>query len=343
MMSDDEVNEFFANRISRVNSCSPEELVNQKFTVEDYTRVLLTLHNESVDAIETGTTPVKNFVTQMIRLKNDVALDAYLKTLIDDTKEAKDNPKYQKIMPDLYRSYSTHKELDDESDESNEPLHIRIAKEVPYRIFMGALYAGAIGLLSKIPQEKILKVLEQKLAYKFTSKDMVFLAMALVLGTIQLIEVSISSIWEWYDGKISGKRCIEQIVGVYARVGGIYVGSVGGAMAATEILEKAVIAGTAGGLVVMCATLTGSVFVSWTAQELTKSLSCWLLDIDKDKKLENAYRFLGVPRNAQNQEIDKTYRQLALQYHPDKGGDKNEFLKLQIRMAVIRKAREEAL
>lgn len=43
---------------------------------------------------------------------------------------------------------------------------------------------------------------------------------------------------------------------------------------------------------------------------------------------ETYYKVLGVARDADNKTINRAYRRLAIQHHPDKGGDKEHFAKL---------------
>jgi curved DNA-binding protein len=47
------------------------------------------------------------------------------------------------------------------------------------------------------------------------------------------------------------------------------------------------------------------------------------------------YSILGVPRGASDEDIKKAYRKLAMKHHPDRGGDQNQFQKIQEAYATL--------
>ena len=65
-----------------------------------------------------------------------------------------------------------------------------------------------------------------------------------------------------------------------------------------------------------------------------------LFDLPKDDALDECYRTLGVEHSSSNGEITKAYRTLSLKNHPDKGGNKETFLKINAAVEVIRAARD---
>jgi DnaJ family protein A protein 2 len=44
-----------------------------------------------------------------------------------------------------------------------------------------------------------------------------------------------------------------------------------------------------------------------------------------DVDTEKLYEVLGVPKDANEKDIKKAYRKLAVKHHPDKGGDEHLF------------------
>ena len=112
-----------------------------------------------------------------------------------------------------------------------------------------------------------------------------------------------SNIKDWWNNKISGKRCmkniIDQSVAGFAR----FVGA--------DFLER------------MCDRLTQRIF-----------------GIPRTQALENAYKHLGVDWRASELDINRAYRRLCLRHHPDRGGDVEEYVLLQSHMQVIRQERE---
>ena len=80
-------------------------------------------------------------------------------------------------------------------------------------------------------------------------------------------------------------------------------------------------------------------FSDTTKEEVQALLDgVWQEYISGDEQ-EKAYTVLGLEVNASFQMIRKTYRKLAGQYHPDKGGDSVRFMEVREAYEVLRKAR----
>ncbi len=149
------------------------------------------------------------------------------------------------------------------------------------------------------------------------------------LASVHLSAKVCEEIRRWWRGEISGLRCSQNIVndtfavaagGVGAVAGGFY-GSVAGPVGA------------------VAGAVIGGAISAYCAQLIVDRLTQTLFGLPKSEALENAYNYLGVNMKASNNEINNAFRRLCKQHHPDKGGDKDEFLVLQCHMAVIREAR----
>lgn len=79
---------------------------------------------------------------------------------------------------------------------------------------------------------------------------------------------------------------------------------------------------------------------SHAANILCDRLTQTIFGLPKEVAEENAYNFLGVSMTASNSEVNTAFRALCLKHHPDKGGKTENFLVVQLHMAIIREARK---
>ncbi|CAF1211103.1 unnamed protein product [Adineta ricciae] len=155
-----------------------------------------------------------------------------------------------------------------------------------------------------------------------------------MLGNVQIIVTltysAFSNIKGWWNGEISGARCVKSIMDDVVAIAGGVAGGVGGAAIGTLIFPGV---GTAiGGFL-------GGVLGGAVAGGLSSWLTEHIFDLAPTVALEKAYRYLGVSHHCSNDEINKAYRRLALQCHPDKGGNSEDFVKLNTQVAIIKAAR----
>ncbi|CAJ0948866.1 unnamed protein product, partial [Mesorhabditis belari] len=138
------------------------------------------------------------------------------------------------------------------------------------------------------------------------------------------------NIYKWHNGTISGKRCAKDVLDsaacLGAGIGGGVAGAAFGALCAGPV--GAVIGGLAGGFV-----------ASFAGQALMNLLTTEIFDLPKTVALEKAYTFLGVSRNATDEQVKDAYKKRLLECHPDKGGSQELFVKLQSYLGIICVAR----
>ena len=155
----------------------------------------------------------------------------------------------------------------------------------------------------------------QKAAKSFTLKNVALIAVA------YLSIDAWHNICEWWHGRISGQRCAKNIIdcgiGLAAGVGG---GALGGALG--TMISPGV--GTVFGGFIGGAVATG------VGHQLSDWMTLKIFRLPKSVALENAFRFMGLPQDASNNEINSKYKGLCLRYHPDRGGRTEDFQKIQI-------------
>ena len=85
----------------------------------------------------------------------------------------------------------------------------------------------------------------------------------------------------------------------------------------------------------LCCGLLGGAVTKSLMEEVTWSI----FDTTQTDAKVNAYDYMGVNKNASDEEINRAYHKKLRQCHPDKGGSEEQFLQLQMHLQVIRMAR----
>lgn len=159
---------------------------------------------------------------------------------------------------------------------------------------------------------------------------------AVLLDATVLSPPIITSIRRWWDGEITGERCVKTIIDDTASIVGGCAGGVGGKIAGA--IGGGMVFGPPGAVVgAVAGVVAGGVIGAIVARSLSELLTCQLFGLPQSEAVENAYKILGLSTSASNGEINSRFRHLSRTYHPDKGGDEEKFVMLQSSMEIIRK------
>lgn len=159
------------------------------------------------------------------------------------------------------------------------------------------------------------------------------------ITTVCLSYEILQYIKRWWNGEISGSFCVKKIIDCGAGVAGGVAGGIGFTMAGTWMCT---VAGPVGLIGAVVGTVVASIIASKTAEYLSGRLTEWIFGLPREETLARAYEFLNLSSSASNSDINSRYRHLALVYHPDRGGNRDMWLRLQYYVAVIRQARENS-
>ncbi|XP_060577409.1 uncharacterized protein LOC132734633 [Ruditapes philippinarum] len=276
-------------------------------------------------------------------MSNAMVFKKVAERMAEDTKTADENPHYRQMMYDVWNNFL--KDIDINDPDGGQRLALAIQSDVNCTVaqfcFMRAV--------SRLPPESFRALattvsamggplaLYGGRAITVARKAQPVVRVALV--TVVLAWNVILNIKRWWTGEITGVRCAKNIidcgVGVAAGIGG----GIGGEIIGASVGSIFGPIGTGVGMVV--GAVAGGVLAATTAESLCDRLTQWVFGLPKSEALENAYTFLGTSSNDSNSVVNSQYRRLALQYHPDKGGDAEKWTRLQYSMAVIREARGE--
>jgi hypothetical protein len=151
------------------------------------------------------------------------------------------------------------------------------------------------------------------------------------LAGLSLGYEAIKNLRRWWKGEITGERCAKNVVDASVAIVAGIGGGIGGA----------VIGSLAGPIGLIAGTVIGGLVSTQAASLLCDRLTQYIFGIPKSEALENAYNYFGVKMKASNHDINQAFRRLCLKHHPDKGGQNEEFITVQINMGIIKTARGE--
>ena len=261
-------------------------------------------------------------------VKKDEAFQKSAQQLFDEIGKAGKNERFRKHMKTFHENT-----ISDYSDVTDAIEKYQEAD--PDRLFHWNTLTSPVAHIARACAESASK-------YSITAvDDFVRLVIDKPAGNVVMVGLAVTYLsWKaieeinrWWKGEISENRLLKNLTDLTLTTG---AGVAGGCLAGALLSFAA--AGPIG-------ILLGSVIAGWVSSASVNFVSDWLtqfiLGLPKEEVLENAYRHLGVSMTATNAEVNTAFRKLCLKYHPDKGGNEEKFVALQLQMQIIREARED--
>jgi len=149
------------------------------------------------------------------------------------------------------------------------------------------------------------------------------------------------NVYKYYNGEIDAQSLIEKSVTSVASVGVGALGGWGGAVVGAEI---GVIGGPVGSVVgAVVGAVVGGVAGAFLGGGATESGMSTLLggSTDRRAQVRKAYATLELDHGASNAQVREAYKRLAHKTHPDKGGNEEQFVKINTAYELIRAERGE--
>lgn len=308
-----------------------------KSNPEDHARILFFLADSQANGVAEPYIRSLESVINMPAVFKKVA-----ERMAEDTKTAERDPQFRQFMYNVWNNFMKDNLSVHPDGGQRWELAVPNYSAVQYNFmrYVAALPPESFQILQQAVQSIggagiVARYANRALSKARSARPVVRVALVVVVLAWDVIK----NISRWWKGEISGARCVKNIIdcgvsvaaGIAGGMGGEAIGAMIGSLAGPV---GTVVGGIAGAVV-------GSATASFTAQSLCDRLTQWVFGLPKSEALDKAYSFLGVSANASNSDVNSRYRQLALQYHPDKGGDKEQWVQLQYSMAVIREARGE--
>ena len=273
------------------------------------------------------------------QVDNSVAFKSTVLNILDDMEEAKKLPEYRKLMAVVYDSYLEGKDQDEivdwewiENDEAFQSSTsfgaLKAFKKLPKKLRKKILLE--MGSISKsLLQGNLPSALKKSAmnALQTISEKGQIIPEVIVWG--QLSWQTYQTILRWYNGQISGKRCVKNIIDDVATL----AGGMGGACIGGYIGSMF---GPIGGAL---GALGGNILGAMTLNQISERLTRNIFDLPKSVALENCFNSMKLPYDSSNSDINSRYRSLARTYHPDKDPSQwaeEKWQELQVCMGIIK-------
>ena len=270
-------------------------------------------------------------------IKIDGAFRMYADRLSEDARSCESDDNFRIRIRQVYEDLLKH--CDMEEDISNYQ-GLDVMRFVDKSLIMQETLRGFVKAWDVLPYtakeaiiDTVLRISRSSMAANMTT---VALQQASRIAVVGLAAVHLSykvycHMKRWWDGEIDGKWCAKHAVDDTAAIAAGAAGAFGGATIGSALGP---IGAVAGGII-------GGLVTGLGTNYLIDRITEWIFGLPKSEALSNAYRYLHVPANASNSEVNNSYHRLCLLHHPDKGGNKEEFFILQLHMSTIRQARGE--
>ena len=131
---------------------------------------------------------------------------------------------------------------------------------------------------------------------------------------------------DYYSGKIDGYTCAQNLTASCCSV----AAGIGGGAAACALCAGAGPWGLA------FAGVAGGILASGLSEVGVRAIFEGFFGSDRDRAVGRAYETLGLKKGSTPEEIRHVYLQRAKKTHPDKGGDEQEFIKINSAYELIR-------
>lgn len=277
-------------------------------------------------------------------LETEDVFAALVKQLVQDVSYLKQDEGFRNIMINLWENYLISSSNGTDVEASQFSLQLNASNQGKSHVASGVAILEVIANMPPASQQQVISAISKAAILPgfgavITKQADTLLSLRAAGGkmvSIGLVAAYLSweaykSIHMWWKGEISGARCAKNIIDSTLSTAAGVGGGICGASIGTALLP---------GLGTVIGGIVGGAVAANVAAAISDMLTRTLFDLPKEVALENAYRFLELPTSASIREINSRYRQLALKYHPDKGGEREDWEKLQCSMGIIKASKE---